>query len=44
MHWGQGILLGAARGVMAEKGFRGPVGSFLFAGPVAFFYVVSVLR
>src|SRR5689334_428771 len=31
MHWGQGIVLGAARGVMAEKGFRGPVGSFLFA-------------
>lgn len=30
MHWGQGILLGAARGVMAEHGVRGPVGSFLF--------------
>ncbi len=30
MHWGQGVLLGAARGLMAEKGFRGPVGSFLF--------------
>ena len=30
MHWGQGILLGAARGFMAERGFRGPVGSFLF--------------
>jgi len=30
MHWGQGILLGAARGLMAENGFRGPVGSFLF--------------
>jgi hypothetical protein len=30
MHWGQGILLGALRGVMAERGFRGPVGSFLF--------------
>lgn len=30
MHWGQGILLGAVRGLMAEKGFRGPVGSFLF--------------
>ena len=29
MHWGQGILLGAARGWMAESGFRGPVGSFL---------------
>jgi hypothetical protein len=30
MHWGQGALLGAARGLMAERGFRGPVGSFLF--------------
>ena len=30
MHWGQGILLGAVRGVMAERGLRGPVGSFLF--------------
>ena len=30
MHWGQGMLLGAVRGVMAEHGLRGPVGSFLF--------------
>src|SRR3954468_7220413 len=30
MHWGQGILLGATRGLMAEQGLRGPVGSFLF--------------
>ena len=30
MHWGEGILLGIARGVMAEYGIRGPVGSFLF--------------
>ena len=30
MHWGQGIVLGAVRGVMAERGLRGPVGSFLF--------------
>jgi hypothetical protein len=30
MHWGQGILLGAARGYMAERGVGGPVGSFLF--------------
>ncbi len=30
MHWGQGIALGAVRGLMAERGFRGPVGSFLF--------------
>jgi hypothetical protein len=30
MHWGQGILLGLVRGVMAESGVRGPVGSFLF--------------
>ncbi len=30
MHWGQGILMGAVRGIMAERGFRGPVGSFMF--------------
>lgn len=30
MHWGEGILMGAVRGLMAESGFRGPVGSFLF--------------
>lgn len=30
MHWGQGILLGAVRGLMAKHGVRGPVGSFLF--------------
>ena len=30
MHWGQGILLGALRGWMAETGVRGPMGSFLF--------------
>ena len=30
MHWGQGVLLGALRGLMAERGLRGPVGSFLF--------------
>jgi hypothetical protein len=30
MHWGQGALLGVVRGLMAEKGIRGPVGSFLF--------------
>ncbi len=30
MHWGQGILLGALCGLMAERGVRGPVGSFLF--------------
>jgi hypothetical protein len=30
MHWGQGVLLGAIRGLMAERGLRGPVGSFLF--------------
>ncbi|WP_220273393.1 hypothetical protein [Pontibacter diazotrophicus] len=30
MHWGQGILLGVVRGLMAESGYRGPVGSFLF--------------
>ena len=31
MHWGQGVLLGAARGLMAERGLRGPVGALLFA-------------
>ena len=30
MHWGQGVLLGAVRGLMAERGLRGPVGSFGF--------------
>jgi hypothetical protein len=30
MHWGQGIVLGAVRGLMAQKGIRGPVGSFMF--------------
>ena len=30
MHWGQGIVLGAVRGMLAARGFRGPVGSFLF--------------
>ncbi len=30
MHWGQGIILGAVRGLMARRGLRGPVGSFLF--------------
>lgn len=30
MHWGQGIALGAVRGLMAERGVRGPVGSFVF--------------
>ena len=30
MHWGQGILMGALRALMAQRGVRGPVGSFLF--------------
>ena len=30
MHWGQGIVLGVVRGLMARRGLRGPVGSFLF--------------
>lgn len=30
MHWGQGILLGGVRALMAERGVRGPFGSFLF--------------
>ncbi|MDQ1474354.1 MAG: hypothetical protein QOJ99_5834 [Bryobacterales bacterium] len=29
MHWGQGILPGAVRGLMAKKGVRGPFRSFL---------------
>ncbi len=29
MHYGQGALLGAVRALMAERGFRGPVGSFM---------------
>ena len=30
MHWGQGILLGALRAFLAQRGVRGPIGSFLF--------------
>lgn len=30
MHWGQGIVMGVVRGLMAEQGVRGAVGSFLF--------------
>ncbi len=30
MHWGQGIVLGPVRALMAARGLRGPVGSFLF--------------
>ena len=30
MHWGQGIALGALRGVMAEGGLRGPWASGMF--------------
>ena len=29
MNYGQGALLGAVRALMAERGFRGPVGSFM---------------
>ena len=29
MHYGQGALLGAVRGLMAERGLRGPIGSFM---------------
>ena len=29
MHYGQGALLGAVRGLMAERGLQGPIGSFL---------------
>jgi hypothetical protein len=30
MHWGQGILMGAVRGLMAAQGLRGSMGSFMF--------------
>jgi hypothetical protein len=30
MHWGQGIALGTLRTLMASKGVRGPMGSFIF--------------
>lgn len=30
MHWGQGIVLGLVRAMMAQRGLRGPAGSFLF--------------
>ena len=30
MHWGQGIAAGTVRSIMAERGMRGPMGSFLF--------------
>jgi hypothetical protein len=30
MHWGQGIVLGTVRGVMAGRGVRGPVASNIF--------------
>jgi len=30
MHWGQGVVLGPVRVMMAERGLRGPMGSFLF--------------
>ncbi|MBW3618249.1 MAG: hypothetical protein KY446_11005 [Proteobacteria bacterium] len=30
MHWGQGVLLGIVRALMAREGVRGPVASFVF--------------
>lgn len=30
MHWGQGIALGTVRALMAQRGVRGPVASFIF--------------
>jgi hypothetical protein len=30
MHWGQGVVLGVVRALMARGGMRGPVGSFMF--------------
>lgn len=30
MHWGQGMILGPVRVLMAERGLGGPVGSFVF--------------
>jgi hypothetical protein len=32
MHWGQGILAGALRTLMAARGVRGPFASFMFTG------------
>ncbi|KAI8916787.1 hypothetical protein DFJ77DRAFT_510215 [Powellomyces hirtus] len=32
MHWGQGILAGAIRSVMAYNGVAGPFASFIFTG------------
>jgi len=29
MHWGQGVLLGPVRALMARRGVRGPIGSFV---------------
>ena len=36
MHWGQGIILGPVRALMAEHGLRGPVGSFIVLKPTLF--------
>lgn len=30
MHWGQGVILGPVRVLLAERGLRGPVGSSVF--------------
>jgi hypothetical protein len=32
MHWGQGILVGGLRALMAARGMRGPFASFMFTG------------
>jgi hypothetical protein len=32
MHWGQGILAGVIRALMAQRGVRGPFASFMFTG------------
>lgn len=32
MHWGQGVLLGVVRAVLAARGLRGGKGSLLFTG------------
>ncbi|KAG5456985.1 MAG: hypothetical protein BJ554DRAFT_3117 [Olpidium bornovanus] len=32
MHWGQGVVVGAVRGLMAYNGVCGPFADFLFTG------------
>jgi hypothetical protein len=32
MHWGQGVMAGVIRALMASRGVRGPFASFMFTG------------